>query len=223
VSESLDSATDEADVEAPAEDAQAGSGDTEPEFETWTNVTKPTQFPYVPPGDRAIAGLGRRIDASRDEDEPGFDSSGTRLVEAISSWPGEVYKLPETETPEVPQLTQPDAILRYLADAERTINEVNEAIDRRLAGQPALSLRATPPSSDDQAKAFAELLELTGNDYYSFEQARSVKGRITRLGEVSVRLRSLIELCNAGHLTAQEVGHKRDALVATIPSTPADD
>jgi hypothetical protein len=125
--------------------------------------------------------------------------------------------------PAVPPLTQPDALLRYLADAERTVNEVNEAIDRRLAGQPALSLRATPPSSNDQAIALAELLELTGSGYYSLEQARSVKSQITRLGEVSVRLRSLIELCNAGHLTAQEVSQKRDALVATIPPKSADD
>jgi hypothetical protein len=214
---------DEGAAYVPEDDTSAASSEAEPEFESWANVTKPTQFPYVPPGDRTAAGYGRRIDAGRDQDEPGFDSSGTRLVEAISSWPGEVNRLPEPESTDEPPPTQPDAILRYLADAERTINEVNEAIDRRLAGQPALSLRATPPSSDDQAKALAELLELTGSDYYSFEQARSVKSRITRLGEISVRLRSLIELCNAGHLTAQEVGHKRDTLVASIPPKPADD
>ena len=202
--------SDETASETPGDDG-------EPEFETWAKVTKPSAFPYVPPGD-GVSGNSRRIDSRLPGAEDGeFDSSGTRLVDAISSWPGEVNQLPVSEQPEPPVATQPDMILRYLADAQRTITEVSEAIDRRLAGQVAPSLRANPPSSADQARALAELLELNGSDYYSFEQARSVKARITRLGEVAVRLRSLLELCYAGHLTIQEVGHKRDNLVASLP------
>jgi hypothetical protein len=74
-----------------------------------------------------------------------------------------------------------------------------------------------PPSSDEQSKALAELIELAGTDYYSVEQARSVKTQITRLGEASVRLRSLLELCNAGHMTISEVGLKRDAIMSGLP------
>ena len=215
-----DGPVDESAADTETDDAaRANPGEeSEPEFDSWANVTRPSAFPYVPPGDNAAGGGSRRIDSGLPRFEDGeFDSSGTRLVDAISSWPGEANQLPESEQPEPPVATKPDIILRYLADAQRTITEVSEAIDRRLAGQVAPSLRANPPSSADQARALAELLELSDSDYYSIEQRRSVQTRITRLGEVAVRLRSLLELCYAGHLTIQEVGHKRDNLVASLP------
>ncbi len=64
---------------------------------------------------------------------------------------------------------------------------------------------------------------MTSSDYYSAEQARALKARITRFGEAAVRLRSLIELCNAGHLTVPEVGAKRDAIMANLPAVAEDE
>jgi hypothetical protein len=138
-------------------------------------------------------------------------------VDAISSWPSATSEIEEV-VEEIPTASQPDALPKYVAAAKRTIDEVNDAIDRRLAGNAAPLLRATPPSADDQARALAELIELTGNDYYSLEQSKAVKARVTRIGEAAVRLRSLIELCNAGHMTIQEVTQKRDAIVANLPA-----
>jgi hypothetical protein len=215
---------DETEVDSEQSDESTASEDDGiapevPVFETWANVARPDASPYVPPADGAGLLAHRRIDREfLDADEPEFDSSGTRLVDAISSWPGSLPAPSESTETETPLVTQPDVIIRYMADAHRAINEVNEAIDRRIAGNAAPLLRATPPSSEDQARALVELIELTGSDYYSVEQARSVKARITRYGEAAVRLRSLIELCNAGHLTIAEVGAKRDSIVANLPA-----
>ena len=225
ISHSTEPASDEegeGDAETPDEpdgDENAETGIDGPEFESWANVVRPAASPYVPPADGGGLLAHRRIDRDYlDTDEPEFDSSGTRLVDAISSWPGTLAAPAEPTELAAPAVTQPDVILRYLADAHRTINEVNEAIDRRVAGHAAPLLRATPPSSEDQARALVELIELSGSDYYSAEQARSVKARITRFGEAAIRLRSLIELCNAGHLTIAEVGAKRDTIIANLPA-----
>ena len=101
------------------------------------------------------------------------------------------------------------------------IDEVNEVIDRRVAGHSAPSPRALPPSTADQAAALAELVELASSGYYDAETMRSLKSQITRLGEAAVRIRSLLELCNAGHMTIKEVGAKRDAIVAGLPAVEA--
>ena len=215
----------ESETDLPETDDTFVTRDDElPKYDTWTNVARPTAFPYVAPLDRPHSPFNHNADASN----PGrsniqFDSAGTRLVDAITSWPGGHPQDASTTESPLPQVTQPDVILTYLADAQRTISEVNESIDRRLAGQSAPLLRATPPSSSDQAQALAELIELTGSDYYSLDQARSVKVRITRLGEAAVRLRSIIELCNAGHLSVSEVGSKRDTIVANLPAASAEE
>jgi hypothetical protein len=204
-----DESTDSDDSE-PAEDHT-------PTFETWANVTKPTAFPYVPPAEGHTT-----VRSSGDGDEE-FDSAGTRLVDAIASWPGTAPLPAESQSLAAPVVTEPDRLPAYLRAARRAIDEVNEAVDRRTSGNAAPPLRATPPSANEQAEALSELIELTGSDYYSAEQARALKARITRTGEAAVRLRSLIELCNAGHMTIHEVGVKRDAIMANLPAAEEDE
>jgi hypothetical protein len=204
-----DESTDSDDSE-PAEDHT-------PTFETWANVTKPTAFPYVPPAEGHTT-----VRSSGDGDEE-FDSAGTRLVDAIASWPGTAPLPAESQSLAAPVVTEPDRLPAYLRAARRAIDEVNEAVDRRTSGNAAPPLRATPPSANEQAEALSELIELTGSDYYSAEQARALKARITRNGEAAVRLRSLIELCNAGHMTIHEVGVKRDAIMANLPAAEEDE
>ena len=84
--------------------------DDAPTFETWANVTKPAAFPYVAPaeGHTTIRLLG-------DHDDE-FDSAGTRLVDAISSWPGAAPLPAEPEAQAAPVITEPDRIPAYLAD-----------------------------------------------------------------------------------------------------------
>ncbi len=137
-------------------------------------------------------------------------------MDALTSWPGgnQLYDAPP---PEPMPIAEPKELLTYLAKARRTIDEVNQAVDRRVAGQASPLLRAMPPSSEEQSRALAELIELAGTDYYSVEQTRTVKGQITRLGEAAIRLRSLLELCNAGHMTISEVALKRDVIMSGLP------
>ena len=137
------------------------------------------------------------------------------MVEALASWPKLEPEPPEVE-PEKPAITEPDKLLTYLARARQAITEVNENIDRRLAGHATFTLRSMPPSSSDQADALFELIELGGTGYYSPEQQSKVKAEIAGLGEASVRLRSLLELCNAGHMTITEAGAKRDRIMSGI-------
>jgi hypothetical protein len=205
-------------------DAAADGTDEELQFETWANVTRPSAFPYVSPADGTPGGHTRRIDViDAESGSTSFDSSGTRLVDAISAWPGGTGPQTDTQESAAPIVTRPEAIPAYLTAAEKAITEVTEAIDRRMAGNAAPLLRATPPSSDDQARALAELIELTSSDYYSSEQARAMKARIIRVGEAAVRLRSLIEVCNAGHLTISEVGTRRDTILANLPAAADDE
>jgi hypothetical protein len=211
-------APDEAEEEQDSVVEPEGS---EPEFETWANLVKPTAYPYVPPAPGSQLTHRRAVGAS-DGADSSYDATGTRLVDAIASWPSTASHEAAAE-PGAPVITEPDRIPAYLAAAQRAIDEVTEAIDRRIAGNSAPPLRATPPASHEQAAALAELIELTGSDYYSAEQARRVKARITRFGEAAVRLRSLIELCNAGHLTIHEVGAKRDAIMANLPAVAEDE
>ena len=210
------------DAESVAEDAAEpaeGESDEEdaPTFETWANVTKPAAFPYVAPAEGHTT---IRLPGDHDDE---FDSAGTRLVDAISSWPGAAPLPAEPEAQAAPVITEPDRIPAYLRSARRAIDEVNEAIDRRTSGNAAPPLRATPPSANEQADALSELIELTSSDYYSAEQARALKARLARTGEAAIRLRSLIELCNAGHMTINEVGAKRDAIMANLPAVAEDE
>ena len=76
---------------------------------------------------------------------------------------------------------------------------------------------SVPPSASDQAKALSELVDLLVAEVYSPPQARAEKARLLALGEAAVRLRTLVELCNAGHLSLAELTIKRDALLASIP------
>jgi hypothetical protein len=179
-------------------------------------------FPYVPPAEGGRA-THRLAVGGADRAEPQYDPTGTRLSDAIASWPGASSHDHAPAEPESAAITEPDRIPAYLAAAQRAIDEVTEAIDRRIAGNAAPPLRATPPAAHEQAAALAELIELTGSDYYSADQARRVKARLTRFGEAAVRLRSLIELCNAGHLTIHEVGTKRDAIMANLPAVAEDE
>lgn len=197
--------TDDAPEDESGEDAVAA----EPDFSAWDDLAKPS----------TLGGLGTGVTLRQlDEEEPplyGIDPGGTRLVDALAAWPKIQPDEPEPE-PSLPAITEPDKLLTYLARSRQAITEVNENIDRRLAGNAAFTLRAMPPSSSEQAVALLELIELGSSGYYSAEQVSKIKAEIAGLGEASVRLRSLLELCNAGHMTIAEAGAKRDRIMGSI-------
>lgn len=181
-------------------------------WETWAAARPPARYGFE------ASGAPGRVIGGAQEPRP-FDSSGIRLTEALSVWPTEPAPEPE---PEEPGPVEPAAIPAYLAAARHAIAEVNDVIDRRLVGKSAPSPRATPPSTESQAAALAELVELIGAGYYNAEASRAVKVQITRFGEAAIRIRSLLELCNAGHMTIKDAAAKRDSIVATLPVNEAD-
>jgi hypothetical protein len=197
--DSDDSLTDSADSEAP----------TEPTFATWDTATRPISI-----GESSGSGL-RRIDYADDLSLKGLDPDAKRLVEAIAAWPSDGNNEQEPE-PEPAPITEPKMLLNYLARARQTIVEVNDAIDRRAAGNAAIAMRSLPPSATEQAAALMELIELTGSGYYSPDGVNRTKAQISGLGEAAIRLRSLIELCNAGHMTIAEAASKRDRIMTGI-------
>jgi hypothetical protein len=209
-----EAADDEVDLVARSAEPETITEDDQlPTWETWSAARPPSRFGADARSKGALSGYG--------DPAMSFDSSGMRLTEALSVWPTEPDPAEAEPKPE-PVATEPSAITAYLAAARKAIAEVNEIIDRRNAGSSSPSPRATPPSTEQQAAALAELVELVGSGYYGADASREVKSRITRFGEAAVRIRSLLELCNAGHMTIGEVAAKRDAIMAALPSE-ADD
>ena len=66
------------------------------------------------------------------------------------------------------------------------------------------------------AELSPELIELAATDYYTPAGVTRIKAQISQLGEAAVRLRSLIELCNAGHITIAEAATKRARIMDGI-------
>jgi hypothetical protein len=188
-----------------------GTGDqpAEPDFTAWDSAMRPSTL--------GTTGTGVTLRQILDE-EPGLygiDPGSMRLVEALAAWPSIEPDVPEPVESPAP-LTEPDVLLAYLAKSRQAIAEVNENIDRRVSGNAALTMRSMPPSSSDQAAALLELIELGANGYYSAEQVARIKAEVAGLGEAAVRLRSLIELCNAGHMTISDAAAKRDRIMGGI-------
>lgn len=94
--------------------------------------------------------------------------------------------------------------------------EVLQAIDDRAAGRPSASLVERPPAAAQQAKALAEMIERTGSGRLSLEEARARTVRLVALGEAEVRLRTLLELRDAGHLGDDDLALKRRAITTQL-------
>lgn len=123
-------------------------------------------------------------------------------------------ELPGTAELIAPEPVDPwAAIRRFEATALDALDELFHAIDRRAAGRNPIELGQPPPSSYDQARALAELAELLANGEVTGTDAGRRRERILALGDICVRLRTLIELHASGHLTDAELGLKRKKLV----------
>ena len=181
----------------------------EPAFSSWDGARRPYTFEGTTPGTTL-----RRIDTSGLDSE-NAEPAKVRLYEAMAAWPGAETADPAPE-PEATPANEPTVVVAYLAKARQTIDEVNDRITRRLEGNAAIATKSLPPSAVEQANALIELIELAGTGYYSPDQVSRIKAQISGLGEAAVRLRSLIELCNAGHLTIAEAAAKRDRIMGGI-------
>jgi len=140
--------------------------------------------------------------------------AGAEPTRAYAAWPGVDVAIDEQPVaPDPPEATAGPA---YEKAARTTIEAVLFVISRRVEGHSAPPLTTVPPSSVEQAAALSELVELTAAGVITPEEARGQKARLIAVGEASVRLRTLLELSGAGHLSLTELLKKRDTILRGI-------
>jgi hypothetical protein len=108
------------------------------------------------------------------------------------------------------------AINQYEATSLAVLGEVLKAIADRGEGQPISSLTEPLPTPSLQASALAALIELTATGTIDMAEARWRKSRLIGLGESGARLRSLLELRDAGHISDEILAQKKSAITAQL-------
>jgi hypothetical protein len=94
--------------------------------------------------------------------------------------------------------------------------EALDAIRDRAAGRVPAPLVESPPSAAEQAQALAALIDLTRAGRLSPEALHARKVRLLALGEAAIRLRTLLELRDAGHLSDADLARKRTAITTRL-------
>ena len=107
-------------------------------------------------------------------------------------------------------------VRRYEESALGALAEALRVIDDRAEGKTGPKLSESSPSSFEQAQAVAEIENLVANGIVSAGKGKTRRERLTTLGDVCVRLRTLIELYDSGFLTEQELETKRAKLVKVL-------
>ena len=113
------------------------------------------------------------------------------------------------------------AVRAYEETAIGALSDVLRVIDARAQGDRAAALTVYAPASWEQARALAELTEMAQHGAISAEDARHRRERLTALGEVCVRLRTLVELHANGILAADQLDAKRESLLQGLSDTLA--
>ena len=113
-----------------------------------------------------------------------------------------------------PLAAEPWAVIRrFESSALNCLDELFRAIDLRVAHRNPIVLTQAPPSSFEQSRALAELAELQQRGVVDDVTARKRSERLVALGDICVRLKTLVELHETGYLTNDELGLKRKKLV----------
>ncbi len=110
----------------------------------------------------------------------------------------------------------------YEAVARRLLAEVLSAIDARVGGQNAVPLNASLPSEALRAAAFTEIASLEKSGNLSRHEADSRRARLIAVGEAGPRLRSLLELRDAGWLSDRALAQKRQTITSQLSCLLAD-
>lgn len=118
--------------------------------------------------------------------------------------------------PALPDVDHWINVRRYEERAVGALTESLRVIDARASGDRATRPRAAMPSSWEQAGALAEIVRVEAGGQVSPSDVRQRRERLLTLGDVSVRVRTLIELFDGGYLSTEELAAKRAALVAQL-------
>ena len=100
----------------------------------------------------------------------------------------------------------------YEAAALASLADVLRAVDGRVAAQPS----AIPAMPSGQAAALAELEAAATADVLTPAEVAARRVRVVALGEAVQRLRALLELRDAGHLSDGDLALKRAAILGPL-------
>lgn len=115
----------------------------------------------------------------------------------------------------VPPPASPDGLERaqaYEAAALSFLADVLRGIDARVAGQDAAPLAAVLPPEGQRVAAVAQIGDWEARGVLSQGEANARRARLIAAGEAGPRLRSLLELHDAGWVSPVALARKRQAI-----------
>gem|GEM_PF-4655450 len=110
-------------------------------------------------------------------------------------------------------------IKQYEELAIGALSDVLHVIGGRVNGDLYANLTETTPSSWEQAQALAELASLYSTGTVTAHIAALRRERILALGEVCVRLRTLVELFDGGYLAPEDLESRRVKLISRLSNS----
>jgi hypothetical protein len=103
----------------------------------------------------------------------------------------------------------------YESAAVGTLAAILAAIRDRVDGRMT-PVSAALPSTADQAAALAELAALCQAGMMAPDELRGRSDRLLALGDACVRLRTLLELRDAGHVSDDDLARRQEAITAQL-------
>jgi hypothetical protein len=113
------------------------------------------------------------------------------------------------------------AVRAYEESAVGALTDVLRAIDARVTGNETTDITERSPGSWDQARALTELSQAAERGEITVADARHRTERLIALGDVCVRLRTLVELHANGILASGDLDAKRIDLMNTLSAALA--
>jgi hypothetical protein len=104
----------------------------------------------------------------------------------------------------------------YEAAALELLDQVVLGIRARAAGAPCSPIGATMPGGLDQRAALGELLDLKRSGAISAEVCQQRSNRLVLVADTAIRLRTLVDLRDAGHLTDAEIAQRQRAIIGRL-------
>jgi hypothetical protein len=104
----------------------------------------------------------------------------------------------------------------YEAAALELLDQVLMGIRARAAGAACRPIGATMPGGLDQRAALGELLDLKRSGAISAEICQKRSNRLVLVADTCLRLRTLVDLRDAGHLTDADVARRQRAIISRL-------
>jgi hypothetical protein len=152
--------------------------------------------------------------ASSESDEVAIEESPGDHVAQLET----VAAAPPTELASESERTEMATWPRVAAYESATVGvlaEILAAIRDRATGRMT-PLVAGLPSAADQTAALAELTALSESGAVTPDQLRGRSARILALGDACVRLRTLVELRDAGHVSDADLARRQQTITAQL-------